>query len=384
MSEHNHSDDDNLSSSSSKSSATSLPFACPYCSWNKQSRYLFGHIVSEHYKEIYGYIGDANQVKEDLEEGNLLRIFWSYNIYKPDDVLKEYPDTHNSEVFGCLACKGSYQKKFKAQSHWRKSPKCHKEHTKRVKKFLEEIDKFEKNQKPWFEELTEQEIDIGIERFRRWYYRVLHLDIPSCQKHALNLGKTVHQKFYNFEFKSSFIDFKEKLDSYRYYTTFIHNLNIHIHKKFYIDYRLPNPFGVIDTFKEEGLPSVGTSFDRVPVEDKERERKLLEELIGKEQQKVYEKRLQDELAKLKVQIKKEEASGAYEEKKEEEKAVEKKEIKLETITEEVPKKEKRNSFTIPRPNMTSLITTPTAPAPVVYPSIINNTKKREAKKPPSG
>lgn len=383
MSNPSHSDDDNLSSSSSKSSSTSLPSACPYCSWNKQSRYLFGHIVSEHYKEIYGYIGTAKDVKDDLEEGNLLRIFWTYNIYKPDDVLKENPDTHNAQVFGCLGCKGSYQKIYKAQSHWKKSPKCHKEHTKRVKKFLEEIEKSEntKNQKPWYEDLSEQELDIGLERFRRWYYCVLNCWIPFLKQHPLNKGKDIAIKYLNFEFRTEFENLKDKLDSYLYYSTFIHNMNIHIDKKFYrsSDDRLPNPWALQDTFLEEGLPPVGTPFDRNPVEEKENQRKLLEERIAQEQQKVYEKRLQEEIAKLKVQIKKEEESGAYEETKEEEK----KEIKLETILEEPPKKEKRNSFTIPRPDMTALITTPTAPAPVVYPSIINNTKKkREVKTVP--
>ena len=58
---------------------------------------------------------------------------------------------------------------------------------------------------------------------------------------------------------------------------------------------------------------------------------------------------------------------------------------LPTIQEEPEPivKQKRNSFTIPRPNMTDLMVRSTSPARAAYPQIISDTKKmREPKRPP--
>lgn len=58
---------------------------------------------------------------------------------------------------------------------------------------------------------------------------------------------------------------------------------------------------------------------------------------------------------------------------------------LETIEEEVvlPVKVKRNSFTIPRPNILELNLRAPSPAREAYPQLITNTKKmREPKRPP--
>jgi hypothetical protein len=58
---------------------------------------------------------------------------------------------------------------------------------------------------------------------------------------------------------------------------------------------------------------------------------------------------------------------------------------LETIQEEVvlPVKVKRNSFTIPRPDMADLMLRSPSPARAAYPQLICNTKtKREPKRPP--
>jgi hypothetical protein len=370
----NHSDDDNLSTASSTSS-TLAPLGCPHCPWNKQARYLFNHIATDHPHELYACIGDANKLKYDLEEGNLLEIFQPITIYKPDDYRKENPINRDFKLWGCLGCKSSFQKGFKAQSHWRLHKKCHKDHTKKVKRFMEEIEGKKRNSKAWNEELTESEIDIGIERFRRWYYRIIHLDIPSLKKHPLNLGKEIAVKYLNFEFKSDFDNLKEKHECYLFYTNFIHSLRFHIteKKKFYLDYPLPNPFGITDTFEEEGLPPVGASFERDPAKEKEDERKRIDRLIEEANEKNHKKRLEDQMKKLKVEV------SQVEETKEE--PTVKKEIKLETILEEViPVKVKRNSFTIPRPDMVELVLRATSPARAAYPQLISNTKAKRAPK----
>jgi hypothetical protein len=269
---------------------------------------------------------------------------------------------------------------YKAQMHWNTSKKCHKEHTKKVKKFLDEIEGRKRNNKAWNEELTESEIDIGIERFRRWYYRVIHLDIPSLKKHPLNRGKDIAVKYLNFEFKSEFENLKEKHEYYLFYTNFIHNFRLHITEKknFYLDYPLPNAFGITDTFAEEGLPPVGASFDRDPAKEKEEERKRIDRLIEEANEKNHKKRIEEQMKKLKLEVATED-----EEKKEE--PVQKKEIKLETILEEVPvvAKQKRNSFTIPKPDMVELMLRSPSPARATYPQLISNTKaKREPKRVP--
>lgn len=358
-----HPDDDDKLSIASSTSSTKAPIGCPFCSWNKQSRYLFNHILTSHKKELFGcLVGKEEEIKTNLEEGNLLELLQTITIYKPDDYKKEYPENRDFHIYGCLGCKGSYQMDYKAQSHWKNSKKCHKEHTKQVKQLLDKIDKNKRNKKSWFEELTEKELNIGLERFRRWYYRIINLDIPLLKEQPLNLGKDIAVRYLNFEFKTEFENLKDKLDTYLLYTDFIHKFNLHINKTFYTDYPLPNPFALQDTFLEEGLPAVGTSFTRNPAEEKQAERDRIAKLID-EQSNHLALKLEEERRKIRMEFEKKPAPS----------------VELTTIQEEpvIPVKVKRNSFTIPIPATGSLVNH----QPVLqFPVSISNTKVKRAPK----
>jgi hypothetical protein len=210
--------------------------------------------------------------------------------------------------------------------------------------------------------MTEKEIDIGLERFRRWYYRILNLDIPSLKQQPLNLGKDIAVRYLNFEFRTEFDSVKDKLDTYLLYTDFIHKLNLHINKKFYSDYPLPNPFSLQDTFVEDGLPPVGSSFVRDPAAEKQAERDRIQKLID-EQSNHLARKLAEERAKIRLEFEKKPSQS----------------VELTPIVEEVvvPVKVKRNSFTIPIPASGSLVNH----QPVVqYPPSVSNTKvKRQPK-----
>jgi hypothetical protein len=385
-----HSDDDKASQASS-SSITNIAMKCPYCDWNKQSRYLFKHILTEHRDQIYNCIGVAKKIKEDLEEGNCLELFQPITTYRPDDEFKEFPETRNFVVFGCMACKASFQKLYKSQMHWRTSKKCHAEHTKQVKKLIMKVEQFEqdKSGKEWIQNLSSKELDNCIERYRRWYWRILQCDIPWLQNLAFNKGLEFPEKYTVYDFKEpcALSGKGAKLDAYLKYSTIVQNLNSYITKKFTFpsDYQLPNPIGFDDSF--EGLPPVGTDFNaRQVFESVDEKQKKYEELQRREEEKLFE-RLQEERKKIYMELHQKAEKEKEQLRKELEEATKKikEEAPLPVIHEETigQPKQKRNSFTIPKPDFKDLMTRATSPQRVSYPQIISDTKKiREAKRPP--
>jgi hypothetical protein len=364
--------DDNASTQSSKSLSLERK-GCPYCSWNKQSRYLFKHISDLHPDQIYGALGDAKRIKEGLEDNSLLHLYTSYDYYKEDDEFKEFPETGTLDVYGCCACHTAFKTKSRAVAHWKKNTQCHRDHTKIVKRHLVEVEKREKDEegKAWLNDLNEEEVTNAIERFRRWHYRIITLDIPILTKQSANIGFTLPLKYREIKFIDPLQEKNKikKFELYKQYATLMHSMNIYLGRKMTIDYKLPSHIGFGKDWLNDGLQPVGSSYDRNPLDEKINERKQIEQEVYSKQDEVLREKLRGEILK---ELQK--AKIIPTENKEEK--------KLEPILEEPPKKEKRNSFTIPIPTPGSLVShsVPAAQFPTI---ILDTKKKREVKRAPS-
>lgn len=371
MSDHSDTETSSIGSKSSQVSATHQQIACPYCSWAKKQRYLFKHIINNHYEELYTAVGTAEQIKNDLEDENLLRL--NISVYSPDDEFKEFDKTPKP-IYGCLGCLNTYEQPGRAKAHWKNSKKCHQTHIKKVKAELKKVKEFEsKKGDSWINELSEKDFAFMIEKYRRYYYRLMVEDIPFLSSQPYNKGLEIAPRFLDYEFKEpkEFKNRERMMEAFKSYGSFLHSLNIHISKKFMFPYewRLPNPFDLSEPYEEAGLLPVGSSYEEY---GKKRLADAQKKKIDEEAQEIlFKKRLEEEKKKFMEEMKK--LDEEEKSKPKEEKPV------LETIKEEpAPKKEKRNSFTIPRSDLTSMMTTTTQP--FSFPTLVSDTKvKRQPK-----
>lgn len=384
------SDDDNKSQAS-VSSITQQPLKCPFCNWCKGARGLFNHIIAEHKSDMIGCVGSIKDLKDDLEEGNCLHLNQIIEYYAPDDEFKEFMQQKEFELYGCLSCKKTFQVPARSKAHWRTNTKCHKTHIKEVQKIIRKIEEFEdqKKGKEWLQNLTSKELHNCIERFGRWYWRIINCDIPWLESQPMNTGITLPEKYKQFEFcsTSSFSSRGELFKAYVTYSEKTQNLYAFIKKRFTFDpdYTLPSPIGFDDQF--DGLPPVGTSFEKTSLVITQDERRKKQEEYEKTKEEHYNKKFL-ELEQEKIKLHKQMLDLANKEKAFDEKALEEKKPveekkPLEPIFEETigQPKQKRNSFTIPRPDPTELITRCPSPTRSTYPQIISNTKtKREPKR----
>lgn len=255
--------EDGASTASSKSVSLEK-IDCPYCTWQAQSRYLFNHIAKHHPSDIYTAIGTSKKVEKDWKDKKLLELHQSWIQYDKDDTLKEYPIGRDVTVHGCFGCLKSFQTEERGSLHVSKSPKCHKEHARQVKSYLQEIkESEEKNKgKEWLYELSDHEIDLGIERLRRWHYRIVNYDLPILKQVPVNNGFQLSDKWMHFDLfeASEYKTKQQKLDAYCLHSSFIHSMNIMLSRRLYMEYKFPNPFGFVDTFHLEGLKPVGSVY----------------------------------------------------------------------------------------------------------------------------
>lgn len=319
-------------------------------------------------------IGSAKDIRDDLAFGNLLKLNQTFQYFSPDDEFKEFAETVNLEVYGCFGCDKSFRDISRAQSHWKKNKKCHKPHTKKVLEELKRVEEYEKDTKgtEWKNELSERELSFILEKYRRWYYRILQVDIPYLQSLPCNLGKELPAKYKLYDFKSP-RDFRTRLDmleAYDIYTQQLHNLNIFIGKKFTfpLDWRLPYPWDFSESYESLGLLPVGESYDEYKKNrlDEGAKKQQQQDAILKEEaeQSIHRvaQKLEEEKKRILLQFEKKPAP------------------ELPTIVEEepvVPVKVKRNSFTIPIPATGSLVNQ----QPILqFPVSISNTKVKRAPK----
>lgn len=371
--DHNHIDDDKTSvdSKSSQVSATKQQVGCPYCSWAKQQRYLFKHIFDYHSDIIYKLLGTSQTVNEGLKEEYLAKIYIS--LYSPDDEFKEF-DVVPKVLYGCFGdnCHNTYEQPGRAKAHWKNSKKCHQSHIKRVKAELKKIEEDEKKNKPsdWILELSSKDLSFMIEKFRRFYYRVIHEDVPYLSSLPMNLGKTIQDKYLNYIIKEpkEFRNRVELLEAFRVYDNFLHKLRNHIKNNFTppYDWKLPNPFDLYESYEEAGLLPVGSSYEEYAKERMEKSNLTSQ----REEDQATISKLELEKINLLKELKKAQEAPKPEAPKQDP-------PKLEPIPE-IPKKEKRNSFTIPVPTPGSLVNQPIQTAS--FPTILSNTKVKRTPK----
>lgn len=362
---------DEASSVGSTVSATHQQVACPYCNWAKKQRYLFKHIINNHHQQLYSVLGTPDQIKTDLEDGNLLRL--NISLYSPDDEFKEF-DRTPKPIYGCLACLNTYEQSGRAKAHWKNSKKCHLIHTKKVKIELKKVEEeYEANKdKAWIDELSEKDLIFCIEKFRRFYYRLFAEDIPFLQSQSYNMGLDIPAKYKNYEIQDP-LELKNRLElvkAYKTHSSFLNSLKIYIWKKFTFpfEWNLVNPFDYKESYEDAGLLPVGSSYEEF-AKNRVIQSETRQKQIEKEQEIIINQRMEKEKLKLLEEIKKlkDEASKPKDEK-----------LILEPIVEEPPKKEKRNSFTIPRSDLSNL---PLGPSqPICFPTIVSDTKKKREPK----
>ena len=260
------SSDDNHSTQSTLSTSNS-PTKCPYCSWNKKGRRLFNHIVNSHGEHLYSAIGTSKSIKKDLADDCLLHLNMTWTDYKDEDEFKEFPQDYQLDINGCFGCQNTYTTRSRAKAHWKKSEKCHKDHIKNVKKYLDKLEKFQKGQgdKSWIDGMSDKELYAALDRLARWFYRVNNLDIPTLLKHPMNVHVLFPDKFSSLtiqqplEIKTR----KERIEKYKEYSTVLHDLEIWIGRNIVTpyDYCVPRPWNFSNSPDEDGLPPVGFDFN---------------------------------------------------------------------------------------------------------------------------
>lgn len=344
--------DDNLSTASS-SSVTNTKTSCPFCETRHQTRYLFKHIVNIHPDKLYQSVGTSKHIKESLEDESLLELDFCQIAYDEDDEFQEFPYNTETKIFGCMGCNQTYTTKSRAKAHWKKSAKCHKDHIKYVERQLKKVEEFEKKNTntDWLMNLSDSELTAYLERLARWYYRIVNLDIPYWL--GLDLNKFVI-------FKQEYLELPihpptNKMTKGEKLFTLQRNMKLLGDFQSYMgsritqpyDYKLPNPWYLNSplSLEEEGLPPVGTDFDK----------RTREEYTAKKQEACISSK-EVSLPEVNRQ--------------------EQQQQPLETIVEEPVKKEKRPSFTMSNKDLASLLRSPSPSPQQKFPTIIGNTKRQ--------
>ena len=369
--------DDDTRSTCSTSSVSNAPMRCPYCDWNKTSRLLFNHIHNKHPDQVYSALGTSKLIERNIDEECLLELHFTWEGYQEDDEFKEFPEQKQLVIFGCLGCNQTYQTRSRAKAHWKKSEKCHKDHLKFTNKYLEKIKKNDAKGrlgKNWIDELTNKELFDAVERLSRWYYRIIHLDLPFLLNHDLNRGIKFNQDLLKHTLKSA-SDLKsreDRLSSYKKYTKYVRDLEIYIGRTITLpfDYKIPSPWSYTSNPDDDGLVPVGTDYEAIgkaAVQKQQEQQKAIEQPLLLKKQLLLQQTLE---ASPEPTLTHETISKPLSRSTTPLRS-------LETITEEPIKKEKRPSITtLNNKDLASLLRSP-SPAPQQrFPSIIGNTKRQ--------
>lgn len=354
-----YSDDDNrsLTSTVSTASVSNQSMKCPYCTWSKKGKRLFNHILKTHPTDIYSALGTSKLIQNNIEDDCLLELNMTWVDKREDDDFNEFPEQKQLHIFGCLGCNQTYQTRSRAKAHWKKSEKCHKDHLKYATKYLEKVKKNDAESKKgsgWIDELTDKQLFDAVDRLARWYYRLLHLDIPYLTTLELNKGCTLPDNYLKYEIKtaSEHPTRQDKIKAYRDYTKKLRTLEINFQKYITLpfDYKIPSPWDINSTPEEDGLPPVGYDFEK---RIKQALEKRPEPKLPQVENLLFQRTLLNE------QLHKQ----ALEETK-----------TLEPILEEPIKKEKRPSFTMSNKDINTFLRSPSPSPQQKFPSIISNTK----------
>jgi len=168
-----------MSICSTESVSTNLkPMKCPYCTWEKQGRYLFKHIYTSHYDEIYTSVGSLSKLQNEYDKDFLPKLnqTWEEDLeeYDADEdktTIKKIVKERN--IWCCFGCSKTFFTDKSMTNHLVKEKKkaaCYKEHRillKRILVMLEHNEPKAEDPYSWIFALPIDEIRKGAERYGR-------------------------------------------------------------------------------------------------------------------------------------------------------------------------------------------------------------------------
>lgn len=198
-----------MSICSTESLSTNLkPMKCPYCTWEKQGRYLFKHIYTNHYDEIYTSVGSLKKLQEEYDKDLLPKLnqTWEEDEEEYDDgvtTIKKVVKERN--IWCCFGCSKTFFTNKSVSDHLvkgkTKSP-CYKEHKALLKRILVMLEHNEpKADDPysWLYTYPDQEIRKGVERYGRGMIWMMESSIlPALKKKSLEENQLKVKEFSGF------------------------------------------------------------------------------------------------------------------------------------------------------------------------------------------
>ena len=166
-----------MSICSTESLSTNLkPMNCPYCDWNKQGRYLFKHIYTNHYDEIYTSVGTLKKLQEEYDKDLLPKLHqsWEEDEEQFDDGVTSIKKVvKERDIWCCFGCSKTFFTDKSVANHLVKEKKkaaCYKEHRillKRILAMLEHNEPKAEDPYSWIFAYPIDEIRKGAERYGR-------------------------------------------------------------------------------------------------------------------------------------------------------------------------------------------------------------------------
>lgn len=123
--------DDNQSvcSSSSTLSSAQVKTECPHCTKDYQTRALFNHIHSKHFRQFQESI--SRIWLKEAEDGEPLRIWW--------EVKDDFDESKEVDLYACLSSKKTFMTRERAVLHFKRNPEDLKAHNKALKQLKKDI-----------------------------------------------------------------------------------------------------------------------------------------------------------------------------------------------------------------------------------------------------
>jgi hypothetical protein len=189
-------------------SASNQPINCPYCTWSKTAKYLFKHIYTNHYDEIYTSVGNLKKLQEEYDKDLLPRLnqTWEEDEEEYDDgvtTIKKVVKERN--IWCCFGCSKTFFTNKSVTDHLVKGKTksaCYKEHKallKRILVMLEHNEPKEDDPYFWLYLYPDEEIRKGVERYGRGMIWMMESSIlPALKKKALEEHQLKVKEFTGF------------------------------------------------------------------------------------------------------------------------------------------------------------------------------------------
>ena len=123
--------DDNKSvcSATSTLSSSQVKTECPHCNKDYQTRALFNHIYTKHFRQFSQSI--SQKWLKEAEEDEPLRVWW--------DVKDDFDEVKEVDIYACLSSKKTFMTHERAVQHFKKNKEDLKAHNKALKQLKKDI-----------------------------------------------------------------------------------------------------------------------------------------------------------------------------------------------------------------------------------------------------